>query len=179
MLALLGPQRFGERQHEGLRSAVDGHLRQRLERRGGGDVDDGAPAVGSHLRQVAGGRADQRPAIERDFVLEAFGVGGRDIGVGSDAGVVDQHVDRQAEGVGPFPEFRGGGGQGQVHGDHGDVDAVRRPQLRSEIVETIGTASHHDQVVAQRREPPGELGADPGRSPGDQSHHWSTSTLVI
>jgi hypothetical protein len=54
---------------------------------------------------------------------------------------------------------------------------MRPPQLRGEIIEPVLVARHHDEVVTQCCELPGELGADPSRSPGDQSHHVVASTL--
>ena len=80
----------------------------------------------------------------------------------SEAGIVDQHADLQAQLVRSLPQLGGGGRHREVHRDHGDGDAVRLAQLCGQLVEPVSTASHHNEIVAAGGELPGELRADPG-----------------
>ena len=127
----------------------------------GGDVDDGARALGAHVRGDQLGEATQ--AEDVDLELTA-GLVDRDVldgPVGAVAGVVDQDVD--AAGLLQDAVHAGGhrGVVGHVHGQRADT-------VGGQGLEAVGAAGRTVDDVAQRLEFASSVLADAGGGAGDE-----------
>ena len=149
---------FGVGLDERLRARIAGLTGERVESRGGSDVEDGAAAAGHHLLHRPGGQVDDGLDVEPHL---RYLVGdGRflDRPDGADARVVHEDVDGQAA-VGDFVEKAcASTGVGDVAGDHLDADGLA--ELGGEVAQPVLAARDERDAVAAMRQFAGDVGAD-------------------
>ena len=86
-----------------------------------------------------------------------------------EAGVVDEHLYREAELVDLPGEMFAGPGVGEVAGERLGADAVLGPQLLGQLLEALGPACDEHRPVAPARERARDVGADARRGAGDEA----------
>jgi len=163
---VLGGDSLGEVEHEGLGRGVRCHVRNRLEGRRAGQVDDAAGARPEAAREDRPGEFDEGPDVEFDH--GHFAVRVEICSEGSPA-TVARIVDQDP---GPPPQ------QGddaappcvglQVGGDDVGGDTMSAADLGSDCLQAIGAASDEGDVVAALGESAGKLGAEAARCTGDK-----------
>ena len=142
VLQLIG-QRLGQRQHIGLEGKVAGHVRPRLERRGGRHIQDSAPAARHHAGQQQAGQLRQRHYIqlqESEFLLgRVFVV----FAVEAETGVVDQNINGQTGLIQRFDQGWRRAGLAQIAGEDLGANAVLLVQFVGQPLKMPANASQH------------------------------------
>src|SRR4030095_3669948 len=92
-------QRFGEMKHVCLGGVVYGHQRSRLEGSRGGDIEDAAVPPLHHAGQYEFGEMSERSDIELNGAQLFINVRVQETAIGPGAGIVDQDLRVDAQGV--------------------------------------------------------------------------------
>ena len=160
-------ERMREREHEGLRGAVDAVQAFRRDRDDRRNIDDRAGAAGDKARDHRIRQPCQRGDVETDHVLHLVDVGSQQRCGGANTSVVDEQGDF---GVGlqdvlHAPEVGRGREVGfdRLHLSAGVVDDPARQRS-----EPLAVPRHKNEVIAALREAIGVDRADPGRGAGDE-----------
>lgn len=148
----------GEGEQGGLGGGVEVEPGQGDHGGDGGDIDDGAVALGAEVRQGEAGEVDGGVEVEFVEVLPGGLRQERRGGIGAGAGVIDENVDAAEVGEGGGESGFTLGGKGEVH---------RKPAGVGESVK-LSLAGEQGEAGAGRVELVGQGGADAGGGAGDE-----------
>ena len=167
-VVVLGPERFGEGQHEGLGRPVNAHEGSRLERDRRRDVEDGAPMQEQRGHEQAR-QLGQRHHVDLELpaqVLQGFGFEGP---VVAEAGVVHQCVHLKSETrhvvVQPLRGIR----PRQVARHHGG-DTAGTPDCLCHLVQPLRRPRRQHHMCAACGHRTGQGLANAGRGAGDDGN---------
>lgn len=157
------PQRFREREHEGLARIVDSHQRSRLERCGGRDIQHAAAFRLHHPGPIDLREFEQRANVQIDhpklFVRFRAFESPRD----AIARIVHQHIDAQALRGDILREFGATARRTQVARYRCRRDLVLAREFPRRVLECRRTSGGEDQIIAVLREALREIETDPVR----------------
>ena len=156
-------ERLGERRDRRFGRRVHGDVGHRLVAGHRRDDQHRAPPPGGHRRRELSGQRHGRLEVGPHHQLQPIRVLVDQLAPHAETRAQHEHVDLEAGRPYPLDQPPPGHRLGHVARRHLNVPAVFGPQLTTELLEQVRSTGDQDQVVAPRRQLPGELAADARR----------------